>query len=159
MNGDGPVSAAIILIGEAPGAQEDETGKPFVGRAGKFLESVLDDNGLSRDDVFITNVVKCRPPGNRKPNDDEIARCMPYLIDELRAVRPKIIVALGSVAIRALTGSSEKLGGIIGKEITIELDRMKLRIIPCYHPSAAMRNRKMRRKFEGTIRKAISLSR
>jgi DNA polymerase len=159
VNGDGPVNAAIMLVGEAPGAQEDESGKPFVGRAGIFLESVLVDNGVNRESVFITNVVKCRPPSNRRPDDDEIKSCMPYLSEELKNVRPKIVVALGFVAIKAITGSSEKLGGIIGREIDVVLDGMKLRVVPCYHPSAAMRNRKMKRKFEGAVRKAISLSR
>ena len=159
VNGDGPVNAAIMLVGEAPGAQEDESGKPFVGRAGKFLESVLDDNGVNRESVFITNVLKCRPPSNRRPDDDEIKSCMPYLSEELRKVRPKIVVALGFVAIKAITGSSEKLGEIIGREIDVVLDGMKLRVVPCYHPSAAMRNRKMKRKFEDAMRNAISLSR
>lgn len=159
VNGDGPANASIVLVGEAPGAQEDESGKPFVGRAGKFLESVLEDNGVNRESVFITNVVKCRPPGNRRPDDDEIRSCLPYLIEELRKVRPKIVVALGFVAIKALTGSSEKLGEIIGREIDVNLNGLRLRVVPCYHPSAAMRNRKMRRKFEDAVRKAISLSR
>ena len=159
VNGDGPVGVAIMLVGEAPGAQEDESGKPFVGRAGKFLESILEDNGVNRDSVFITNVVRCRPPGNRRPYDDEIKSCIPYLSNELRKVRPKIVVALGFVAIKAITGSSEKFGEIIGREIDVVLDGMKLRVVPCYHPSAAMRNRKMRRKFEDAVRKAISLSR
>jgi uracil-DNA glycosylase family 4 len=159
VNGDGPANAAIMLVGEAPGAQEDESGKPFVGRAGKFLESVLENNGVDREKVFITNVVKCRPPGNRRPDDDEIETCLPYLSEELMRIRPKIVVALGFVAIKAITGSSEKLGEIIGREINVDIDGMKLRVMPCYHPSAAMRNRKMRWKFENTMKKAISLSR
>ena len=158
VNGDGPVGAAIMLIGEAPGAQEDESGKPFVGRAGKFLESVLEDNGVNRESVFITNVVRCHPPGNRRPDDGEIKSCRSYLSEELREVRPKIVVALGFVAIKALTGSSEKLGKIIGREVDVDFNGMKLRVVPCYHPSAAMRNRKMRRKFNDTIRKAVSLT-
>ena len=159
VNGDGPVNAALMLVGEAPGAQEDESGKPFVGRAGKFLESVLEDNGVNRESVFITNVVRCRPPSNRRPDDGEIKSCMPYLSGELKRIRPKVVVALGFVAIKALTGSSEKLAEIIGREIDVDFNDMKLRVVPCYHPSAAMRNRKMRRKFEDAVRKAISLSR
>jgi len=152
------VNAAIMLVGEAPGAQEDESGKPFVGRAGKFLESVLEDNGVNRESVFITNVVRCRPPGNRRPNGYEIRSCTPYLSEELRKVRPKIVVALGFVAIKALTGSSEKLGEIIGREIDVDFNDIELRVVPCYHPATAMRNRKMRRKFEDAIRKAVSLT-
>lgn len=152
------MSAALVLVGEAPGAQEDESGKPFVGRAGKFLETALEDNGVNRESVFITNVVRCRPPGNRRPDEYEIKRCMPYLSEELRKVRPKIVVALGFVAIRALTGSSEKLGGIIGREVDVNFSGMKLRVVPCYHPAAAMRNRKMRQKFNEAIRKAVSLA-
>jgi uracil-DNA glycosylase len=159
VNGEGPVGAAIMLVGEAPGAQEDESGRPFVGRAGKFLESVLEENGVSRSNVFITNVVKCRPPGNRRPSEDEVEACLPCLSNELRKVRPKIVVALGFVAIKAITGMTDKLGETIGKEIDVDFDGTKLRVVPCYHPAAAMRNRKMRRKFEAAMKKAVSLSR
>ncbi len=159
MNGEGPVGAAIMLVGEAPGAQEDESGRPFVGRAGKFLESVLRDNGVNRESVFITNVVRCRPPGNRRPNDDEIESCLPCLSQEIRTVKPKIVVAMGFVAINAITGSTDKLGEIIGREVDVDFDGLKLRVVPCYHPAAAMRNRKMRLKFENAMKTAISLSR
>src|SRR5437879_12630818 len=93
--GEGPPDAKLFLVGEAPGRHEDEEGRPFVGPAGTVLDAVLDKLGLSRHNVFITNVVKCRPPENRKPRADEIAACRPYLVAQIRAVPPAVLVALG----------------------------------------------------------------
>lgn len=156
MNGSGPKSARIVLVGEAPGEQEDLKGVPFVGRAGRFLDSVLAEVGLERSRVFITNVVRCRPPSNRKPREDEVERCFSYLAAELRELRPKIVVALGSVALKALTGRTGRLSAMIGKEFESESAGMDLVVIACYHPSAAMRNRKMRDSFKAVLSKAAS---
>lgn len=158
VNGDGPLNARIFFVGEAPGAQEDATGKPFVGRAGKFLESILAVSGIRRENVFITNIARCRPPGNRRPTDAEIRSCLPYLADELKRVRPKIVVALGAVAIKALIGRTVKLADIVGRAEDVEFMGIRMKVVPCYHPSAAMRSRKMRMIFESTIEKAASLS-
>ena len=159
VNGEGPSNATIAFIGEAPGALEDESGRPFVGRSGKFLDSVLERKGIRRAEVFVTNVVRCRPPLNRKPRDDEIRSCLPNLASELKKIRPKVVVALGAVAVAALTGSKGKLKEIIGKATRVDFEGADLLIIPCYHPSAAMRNRKMRVGFEKAVAKAISISR
>jgi len=146
----------MVLIGEALGEQEDIRGSPFVGRAGKFLDSVLSDVGIERSRVFITNVVRCRPPRNRKPSDEEMKQCLPNLLDELRSVRPRIAVALGSVALKALTGHAGRLSDIIGEEFEVRLNGMSLTVIACYHPSAAMRNRRMCETVRAVISKALS---
>jgi len=155
VNGTGPRDAKIMLVGEAPGAKEDEIGKPFVGRSGKFLDSVLAELGTDRSKVFVTNVVRCRPPGNRKPSKSEIDSCLGVLADEIRSVHPKAVVALGATAIKSLTGISGKLGGIIGKEVKVEFAGLRLTVVPCYHPSAAMRSRRMRSAFKDALSTAL----
>lgn len=156
VNGSGPKSARIVFVGEAPGEQEDLKGVPFVGRAGQFLDSMLAEVGIERSRVFITNVVRCRPPSNRKPRDDEIERCLLNLAAELSELRPKIVVALGSVALKALTGCTGQLSAMIGKEFEAKRVGMDLTVLACYHPSAAMRNRKMRDSFKALLSKVAS---
>jgi DNA polymerase len=121
-----------MLIGQNPGAQEDEVGRPFVGRAGKFLNKVLAENGLKREDLFITSIVKHVSPKNRKPYADEVAACLPYLTTQISVIKPKIIVLLGESA-----KATPRLQGIEYME--------------AIHPSAAMRFKKMREKFNGQI--------
>jgi uracil-DNA glycosylase family 4 len=121
-----------MLVGQNPGAEEDETGRPFVGRAGKFLTKVLAENGIKREELFITNIVKHTSPQNRKPFDDEIAACVPYLTAQISVIKPKIIVLLGATA--------------------KETPRMEgIEYIEVIHPSAAMRFDKMREKFQQQI--------
>ena len=151
VNGVGPARAKIALVGEAPGEKEDLAGVPFVGRAGKFLDSVLSKSGLERQDLFVSNIVRCRPPENRKPRTDEMESCLPYLLEELKIARPAVVVAMGSAAITALTGIRGKIGPNIGKKIEICSGDFLFTVIPCYHPSAAMRNRVLREKFEKVI--------
>ena len=93
--GEGPENASAMLVGEAPGRREDETGRPFVGRAGQLLNQLLEEAGLKREEVYITNIVKCRPPNNRDPTEEEKAACSPYLLNQLDIIRPKVVVALG----------------------------------------------------------------
>ena len=126
--GEGPINAKVMLVGQNPGAEEDETGRPFVGRAGKFLTKVLAENGIRRDDVFITNIVKHVSPKNRKPFSDEVAACLPYLQMQISVIKPKIIVLLGASA-----KDTPKLEGIEYLEVI--------------HPSAAMRFKNMEDKF------------
>src|SRR5437773_5237175 len=102
--GEGPVETEMFLIGEAPGGKEDAAGRPFVGSAGKVLNRALTSARISRKDVFITNVVKCRPPANRAPKADELEACRPYLRSQIEAVRPRVLVTLGSTALRSLQG-------------------------------------------------------
>ena len=136
--GEGSLDAKVAFIGEAQGATEDETGRPFVGRAGKLLDNMIASMGLKREDVYIANICKCRPPGNRKPTKDEMDACIPYLSNQLRTIQPKVIVALGNTALGGLTG---KDGGIVKRcgEWEWEIDNNWM-IMPCYHPSALLRN-------------------
>ena len=130
--GEGPAYTTLMLVGQNPGAEEDKAGRPFVGRAGKFLNKVLSENGIDRNEIFVTNIVKHVSPKNRKPCSDEIASCVRYLASQINLVKPKIIVLLGATA----------------KETPRSQDIEYMNII---HPSAAMRFGKMRAKFQEQI--------
>jgi DNA polymerase len=134
--GEGNPKAKLMLVGEAPGATEDATGRPFVGQAGQLLDSILDSIGLPRETVFITNVVKCRPPQNRKPLPEEIAACIPYLYRQIELVTPKVILALGATAGEALLGVKKSLGELRGKVHTCN----GIPLVVTYHPAALLRN-------------------
>ena len=114
--GVGNPDADLMFVGEAPGADEDEQGEPFVGRAGQLLTKIIEAIGLRREDVYIANVIKCRPPGNRNPEPDEVERCQPFLFRQIDAIKPKVIVALGKFAAQALLQSTEPITRIRGRE-------------------------------------------
>ncbi|MGB0385416.1 MAG: uracil-DNA glycosylase [Ardenticatenaceae bacterium] len=132
--GQGPVDASIILIGEGPGYHEDRTGRPFVGRAGQLLEQLLASIGLSREEVYIANVVKCRPPGNRDPLREEIQTCKPYLAHQLRIIDPDIIVTLGRFAMERWL-PNQRITRVHGQAFRY-YHRL---IVPMFHPAAALR--------------------
>jgi uracil-DNA glycosylase family 4 len=134
--GEGNPHARMVLVGEGPGATEDATGRPFVGQAGKLLESILEAIDVPRSSVYITNIVKCRPPQNRKPLPDEIAACMPYLHRQLELIRPKVIVAMGGTAGESLLGVKKSLGDLRGKVHTYN----GIPLVVTYHPAALLRN-------------------
>ena len=134
--GEGDPRAKLVFIGEGPGATEDATGRPFVGQAGKLLDDIIAAIGLRREDVYITNVVKCRPPQNRKPLPDEIAACMPYLRRQLALLKPKVIVALGGTAGEAMLDVRKSLGELRGKVHSYG----GMPLIVTYHPAALLRN-------------------
>lgn len=134
--GTGNPRAEIMLIGEAPGADEDIQGEPFVGRAGQLLTKILDAINLKRDDVYIANVVKCRPPGNKTPTEDEYKDCLPYLIKQIELIKPKFILTLGAVPLKALAGGSYQITKVRGK--ILEFNGIKL--IPTFHPAYLLRN-------------------
>ncbi|NPA98008.1 MAG: uracil-DNA glycosylase [Crenarchaeota archaeon] len=146
--GEGPCNAKIMFVGEAPGGKEDETGRPFVGAAGQFLTELLGMAGLRREDVFITNILKCRPPNNRDPEPDEIEACKPYLVRQIRLISPKVIVTLGRYAGRTLLGDAgvkwTSMSRMHGKIFSVELYGVKLKIMPTYHPAAALYYPKLR---------------
>jgi uracil-DNA glycosylase family 4 len=125
----------LVFVGEAPGAQEDAAGRPFVGKAGQLLDRLLADAGMARAEVGVLNVAKCRPPGNRTPQVDEIARCRPYLTRQLNLLQPKLIVALGLTAVTWFLGRRVSLSAARGVVHTVG----DLRVIATYHPSAAIR--------------------
>lgn len=137
--GVGPRRAEIMLIGEAAGAEEDRLGKPFVGKAGRLLDQLLAGAGIDRGDVFITNVVACRPPRNRAPRSREIAAHAPWLDAQLRIVRPRLVVALGRTAL-AFFVPKGKVTELRGKVQQVERAGLELRVLPTYHPAALLRN-------------------
>ncbi|MFO7260048.1 MAG: uracil-DNA glycosylase [bacterium] len=136
--GVGPRRAAVLILGEAPGAEEDRRGAPFVGRAGRLLDRLLANAGLEREDVFITNVVACRPPGNRTPRAAEIRAHAPWLDAQLRLVQPRLIVTLGRVALGYFIRNA-KVTELRGKATTVERDGRRLTILPTLHPAAVLR--------------------
>ncbi|HEX5385486.1 MAG TPA: uracil-DNA glycosylase [Gemmatimonadales bacterium] len=134
--GEGDPHARMVLVGEGPGATEDATGRPFVGAAGNLLNSILEAIELRREEVYITNVVKCRPPQNRKPLPDEIAACIPYLHRQLSLIRPGVILAMGGTAGEALLGVRKSLGELRGKVHRYGT----IPLVVTYHPAALLRN-------------------
>ena len=157
--GEGNEKARIMFVGEAPGRVEDETGKPFVGKAGQFLNEVLEANEIDRKDVYITNVVKCRPPNNRDPLPDEIAACSPYLEKQIDIIKPEIIATLGRFAssfILSLYGfNSLPMASIHGKIFNVPLHGIKIIIL--YHPAACIYNPKLKKVFSDDIKKLAEL--
>lgn len=133
----GNPAAALCIVGEAPGEEEDLQGAPFVGRSGKLLDEVLTEAGLDvTKDVYIANIIKCRPPGNRKPTDEEMYTCLDYLEEQLLVVSPKVIVALGNTAVSGLLPMDGGITKIHGKTFK----RGTIPVIPVYHPSYVLRN-------------------
>lgn len=133
--GEGNPNASLVFIGEAPGANEDETGRPFVGRAGKLLERLLQEIGMTREDVWIGNIVKHRPPENRDPTKDEIKACKPYLDLQLQIINPVLVVTLGRYAMNHFYPE-----GVIGRDKGHPIKLDHLTIYPVYHPAAALRS-------------------
>jgi len=150
--GEGNPNADIVFVGEGPGFHEDQQGRPFVGAAGKFLDELLASIGLNRRDVYICNVIKCRPPGNRDPLPGEIAECKPWLDQQLEAIKPKVIVTLGRFsmtryfpgqAISRIHGQPRRIDGIM--------------VVPMYHPAAALHQGSLRRTIEDDFKKLPAL--
>jgi uracil-DNA glycosylase len=138
--GSGNADADLMFVGEAPGMHEDLQGLPFVGRAGKLLDQLLEEVGLHRSDVFITNVLLCRPPGNRDPQPDEIDTCKPYLHRKIELIEPKIICTLGNFSTKLLTRSQRGITSVHGRPQVHELGGRTVRVFPIYHPAAALRS-------------------
>ncbi|MBT8506914.1 uracil-DNA glycosylase [Methanomicrobiaceae archaeon CYW5] len=160
--GEGPIPARILFIGEAPGRNEDAQGRPFVGRAGKILDDLLAGIGVARGEVFITNIVKCRPPGNRDPTPAEIEACRPYLERQIALIRPEVIVTLGRFAMHwVLESHGVKPGPISemhGKVVTIQWSGGERTVVPVYHPAATIYRPAFREVLAadfGTIREVI----
>lgn len=142
--GAGNADAGLMFVGEAPGAEEDRQGLPFVGRAGQLLNQLLEEIGLSREDVFIANVLKSRPPGNRDPQPGEIAACEPYLFEQVRLIEPKVVCTLGNFATKLLTGSQTGITRVRGVPQVHELGGRTVFLLPLLHPAAALRTPSMK---------------
>jgi len=132
----GTGSAGVCFVGEGPGADEDAQGYPFVGAAGQLLDKMIAAMGLSRDDVYVCNVVKCRPPKNRKPEPDEMAACRPYLEEQIELIQPQVMVALGATAVQGLLGTTEGITRLRGKW---KLYRGRFPVLPTFHPAYLLR--------------------
>jgi DNA polymerase len=160
--GEGNLDAEIMFIGEAPGKEEAKTGRPFVGRAGKLLDDMLHSIGLSRQDVYITNIVKDRPPKNRDPRPDEIEIYKPYLIDQIEIIKPKIIATLGRFSMNfiidqyALPLNDQKIGQLHGKKMMINTSYSTIFFIPLYHPAAVFYNRSLQETLEDDFKNVLN---
>jgi DNA polymerase len=136
--GNGAADAELMFVGEAPGASEDEQGLPFVGQAGKLLGKLLSEIGLTRDDVFTANVLKCRPPGNRDPLPTEIENCHEYLLRQVELIEPSVICTLGNFSTKLLRGDPTGITRLHGQPEVITIGRRAVRLYPIYHPAAAL---------------------
>jgi DNA polymerase len=134
--GEGSLTSPLMVVGEGPGATEDELGRPFVGKAGQLLNAMLAAIGQRREDVYITNVVKCRPPGNRTPSWEEMQACLPHLREQYRLLKPQVMLLLGAAATRAIIGPEARISRVRGQWV----ERKQLRILPTYHPAYLLRN-------------------
>ena len=141
--GDGDESADIFFIGEGPGYNEDQSGRTFVGRAGLLLEKAIQGIGMTRNDVYIGNIVKCRPPGNRNPSEEEMQACMPYLRYQVAIIKPKIIVCLGSVPAKKIIGDHIRITADRGQWV----EKNGIHIMPTFHPAALLRDEGKKRPF------------
>jgi uracil-DNA glycosylase len=151
--GVGNPSADLMFVGEAPGADEDEQGMPFVGRAGQLLTKMIEGMGFKRDEVYIANVLKCRPPGNRNPEPDEIATCEPFLFRQIASIEPKVVIALGAFAARTLLKTQDPISKLRGR--VFEYRGAKL--IPTFHPSFLLRSPGFKREAWEDLKKALAL--
>ncbi|MBI5355292.1 MAG: uracil-DNA glycosylase [Candidatus Aenigmarchaeota archaeon] len=151
--GDGPHDARIVIVGEAPGRDEDEQGRPFVGMSGRELTKMLDEVGIRREEVFITNTVKCRPPDNRKPSANEIEACRQHLAAQLSSIKPALICTLGNVPLNSIIGK-HSIGDVNGH--VMEKDGSAF--LPLYHPASWLYNRKLREKAKKGYEKIKTIS-
>lgn len=150
--GEGNPDAKLMLIGEGPGYEEDIQGKPFVGKAGQLLTKILQAINLKREEVYITNIIKCRPPQNRNPESEEIASCYPFLLEQINAVQPKIICTLGTFAIQTLLKTDVKITSLRGKLFEFS----GINVIPTYHPAYLLRNPEKKRDVWDDIKKVAN---
>lgn len=151
--GVGSATADLMFVGEAPGADEDIQGIPFVGRAGQLLTKMIEAMGFTRDGVYIANVIKCRPPENRNPDPDEIASCEPFLLRQIAAIEPKVIVALGSFAAKTLLKTQSPISRLRGRVY----DYHGAKLVPTFHPSYLLRSPGQKREAWEDLKLALSL--
>ena len=152
--GTGNKNAKIMFIGEGPGADEDMQGIPFVGKAGKLMNEAFRGIGINRDDVYIANIVKCRPPANRNPELDEVEACLNYLRAQVMLVKPEIIVLLGSVALKAILGKEYAITQSRGKWV----ERKGIKYMPTFHPAALLRDEKKKIDFWKDLKEVIRIA-
>jgi DNA polymerase len=147
--GAGDADAELMFVGEAPGAEEDRQGLPFVGRAGQLLNELLEEIGMARDDVFIANVLKSRPPGNRDPQPEEIEACRPYLFEQVRLIEPKVVCTLGNFATKLLSGNPAGITRVRGTPQVHNLGGRAVFLLPLFHPAAGLRTPAVKETLRG----------
>ncbi len=155
--GSGDPDADLMLVGEGPGFQEDQGGAPYAGQAGELLERLLGGIGLHRDDVYLANVLKCRPPQNRDPLESEIASCEPHLFRQVELVRPRVVATLGNFATRLLSGRPYGITRVHGQELEVVLGGTTVVLFPLYHPAAALYTPSMLRALEDDVSRLPAL--
>ncbi len=151
--GEGNENSDLMFVGEAPGAEEDRLGRPFVGAAGKLLDRILSAAGIKREDVYITNVAKCRPPGNRLPKKEEAEACFPYLVRQIEIIQPRLIVCLGTLATQFLIHREAKVTAVRGQIF----EKGGIKIIPTYHPAALLRDPSKKKAVWEDFKKIVEL--
>jgi DNA polymerase len=155
--GAGDADAEVMFVGEAPGAEEDRQGLPFVGRAGQLLDQLLEEIGMSREQVFIANVLKSRPPGNRDPQPLEIEACRPYLFEQVRLIEPKVVCTLGNFATKLLSGNPTGITRVRGAPQVHRLGGRAVFLLPLFHPAAALRTPSVKETLRADIQTLPSL--
>jgi uracil-DNA glycosylase len=155
--GAGNADAEVMFVGEAPGAEEDRTGLPFVGRAGQLLNELLHEIGLDRNDVFINNVLMCRPPGNRDPLPEEITECEPHLLERIQLIEPKVICTLGNFATKLLTGQPTGITRVRGRPQERVIAGLPVVLYPLFHPAAALRTPAVKQQLRDDIQRLPDL--
>lgn len=153
--GEGPENAGLMMIGEAPGEEEAKSGRPFVGNSGRLLNKYLEEAEITRDTVYITNIIKTRPPENRKPKNPEIRQALPFVERQIQLVKPRIVVCLGSTAVQAIVDPKARITELRGTWV----ERDGLKIMPTFHPSAVFRDEEKRQLLKRDIIEAALISR
>jgi len=160
--GAGTLDAKIVLVGEAPGRKEDESGLPFVGSAGKLLDRLLAAAGLSRDDIFIGNIIKCRPPKNRRPKKSEVAQCEGYMMEQLEIINPAIVAPMGNSSLSYFQErfglEKQVIGDVHGNVVEIDAPWGRIKLFPLYHPAAAIYRRHLLGELEEDMKKLGELA-
>lgn len=146
--GEGDPASSVAFVGEAPGREENEQGRPFVGSAGQLLTKAIEAVGWKREDVYIGNILKCRPPNNRVPRESEIASCLPYLLEQLSIIDPSVVVLLGAVATQSILKTHSPMYKLRGTVFT----HSEMKLIPTYHPAALLRNPNLKSSFWGDMK-------
>lgn len=151
--GVGNPNADLMFVGEAPGADEDQQGEPFVGRAGQLLTKIIEAIGLRREDVYIANIIKCRPPGNRNPEPDEVEQCEPFLFRQVEALQPKVVIALGKFAAQSLLKTTDPITRLRGRTFNYR----GASLIPTFHPAYLLRTPSAKRDVWEDMKKARAI--
>jgi len=159
VNGVGDCSLGVVFVGEAPGADEDAQGEPFVGRSGEVLTEKLNALDVSRDEVRITNSVRCRPPDNRDPRKNELENCRSYLVAEIDSFDPSVVCTLGRVPTKNLVEGVGAMRDVVGDELGIEIGAKERTVVPCYHPAAMLYDRSKEDTIDETLARVVEIAR